>query len=219
MQKLSVILLPVACLLVIFLSFYLLSSPALRLHIQKADAANHPPRSAYPLRHQVTMSSAKKPTPTPTASPTPTPLPTSTPTPTKIPPTPTPTQAAALAPQPSSSDGVQSYIMQKINDYRRSVGLSSVAVDSNTCSFAKSRAQEITSNFNHDGFTNRINSHSLPYTSYHEVTENIAMTSDYQEVVTMWINSPGHAENMRQDTPYVCVEKSGNYYAYEGWRP
>jgi len=109
--------------------------------------------------------------------------------------------------------------MQKINEYRSSQGLSAVSTDSNTCGFAKTRAQEISSSFNHDGFTNRINSHTLPYSSYHQVTENIAMTSNYQEVVTMWVNSPGHAENMRQDTPFVCVERNGDFYDYEGWRP
>lgn len=91
--------------------------------------------------------------------------------------------------------------------------------DSYSCDFAKLRAEEIAQNFNHDGFSNRINAKSLPYPSYHEVTENIAMTPDYKDVVSMWINSSGHAENMRRDTPLVCVERNGNYYAYEGWRP
>jgi uncharacterized protein YkwD len=109
--------------------------------------------------------------------------------------------------------------MNAINVYRSSQGLSSVQADKNTCDFAATRAQEIVGNFNHDGFQNRINTHTLPYPSYHMVTENIAMTSNYQDVVNMWINSPGHAANMRADTPYVCVAKSGNYYAYEGWKP
>lgn len=165
-----------------------------------------------------TPTPTKKPTPTPSFTPTPTPTRVPTPTPTKIP-TPTPTKAASSpVTQSVASDSIQSYIMQKINEYRSSLGLSSVVTDSNTCNFAKTRAQEITTSFNHDGFTSRINNHSLPYSTYHEVTENIAMTSDYKEVVTMWINSPGHAENMRRDTPFVCVERSGNYYAYEGWR-
>lgn len=108
--------------------------------------------------------------------------------------------------------------MNAINSYRSSQGLAKVSQDPLTCSFAATRAKEIASNFNHDGFTNRINSHALPYPSYHEITENIVMTSDYKEVVSIWINSPGHAENMRKDTPFVCVAKYGNYYAYEGLR-
>lgn len=108
--------------------------------------------------------------------------------------------------------------MDAINAYRVSNGLAKVSQDPLTCSFATTRAKEIASNFNHDGFTSRINNHTLPYPSYHEITENIVMTSDYKEVVTIWINSPGHAENMRKDTPFVCVAKFGDYYAYEGLR-
>ncbi len=209
MRKLSVLLLPVACLVVICLSFYLLASSSLLPRVQKASAAG----SHKKIIRKMTLFV----TPTPTKEPTPTPSFTPTPTPTTIP-TPTPTQPALPSViQSVSSDSIQSYIMQKINEYRSSLGLSRVTTDGNTCNFAKTRAQEITTSFNHDGFTSRINNHSLPYSTYHEVTENIAMTSDYKEVVTMWINSPGHAENMRRDTPFVCVERSGNYYAYEGW--
>jgi uncharacterized protein YkwD len=109
--------------------------------------------------------------------------------------------------------------MNGINDYRKSQGLGSVQTDSNTCNFADTRAKEITSGFNHNGFDQRAASKTLPYPSYHYVTENIAMTSNYKDVVNMWVNSPPHAANMRADTPYVCVSQSGNYFAYEGWRP
>ena len=148
-----------------------------------------------------------------TPTPSPTKKLTSTVTPTKTP-SPTPTSTTSGA-----TDEKQTYIMNAINDYRRSKGLSAVKTDKYTCEFAKIRASEITKGFNHDGFRNRITSKSLPYPSYSLVTENIAMTSDYKKVVSMWINSAGHAENMRRDTPFVCVESSGNYYAYEGWRP
>lgn len=169
-----------------------------------------------PIKSTATLS----PTPTktilkPPVEPTPTspkPDPTNTPTP-------TPAKSELPATPIVTGDVIQSYIIQKINDYRSSQGLGSVSTDSNTCAFARTRANEITQSFNHDGFRSRISAKTLPYGSYHEVTENIAMTADYTQVVTLWINSSGHAENMRKDTPFVCVEKSGNYYAYEGWRP
>ncbi len=125
---------------------------------------------------------------------------------------------SAPAPQ-GSGDVVRDYIMNAINDYRRSQGLNLVSTDSYTCGFASVRVHEIVSNFDHSGFTERISSKTLPYPSYAEITENLAMTSNYKEVVNLWINSPGHAENMRKNTPYVCVSYEGNYYAYEGWRP
>lgn len=184
------------------------------------------------------------PTPTPTSVPTSTPTPTkilvlhfpsptptlaqsistpikSTPTSTKLVPTPTqsvPTPQATPTAINSGSDQMN-YIMQGINDYRRSQGLSPVSTTSSTCSFASVRAQEISSNFNHDGFNNRINSKTLPYPSYSYVTENLAQTSNYKDVANLWINSPGHAANLRANTPYACVENSGNFYAYEGLKP
>lgn len=110
-------------------------------------------------------------------------------------------------------------ILDKINAYRATQGLSPASEESSVCNFASVRAGEIATEFNHSGFRSRIEGKALPYTSYSEVTENIAMTSNPDEVVTMWINSPTHAENMRKNTPYICVRSSGNYYAFEGWRP
>ncbi len=159
----------------------------------------------------------RRPTPTSTLQPTSTPIPTPTPTAT---PSPTPTKAKPTStPAPTSSPSIPDYLLNKVNDYRKSNGLPAVNSNSETCSFAATRAKEISTSFNHDGFTNRINNHTLPYASYHQITENIAMNSDYRGVVDQWINSPGHAENMKKDTPFVCIAKYGNYYAYEGWKP
>lgn len=130
----------------------------------------------------------------------------------------TPTDSTAPSATPVQTDDKKHFIMNAINQYRASYGLQPVNMNDTTCNFAKIRAIEITSNFNHDGFNQRIQNHTLPYPSYSLVTENIAETSNYQEVVTMWANSPGHAANMRADTPYVCVESNSNYYAFEGWR-
>ena len=109
--------------------------------------------------------------------------------------------------------------MKQINDFRAGKGLSPLSTDGNTCGFAVTRASEIVVNFNHDGFENRISSHTLPYPSYHEVAENIAMNSDSNAVVPGWINSPGHNENMSRNVPFGCVGISGNYYVFEAWKP
>lgn len=157
-------------------------------------------------------------------SPIPTSIPTSIPTPTQILPTltPVPTNVPTAVPTTSpniSLDDPIAYIMNAVNDYRRSKGLPSVSPDPNTCDLARRRAGEIVSNFNHDSFYNMGNNNTLPYPSYSQVTENLAMVDDYKKVVDLWINSPTHAENMQKDTPYVCVASSGYYYAYEGWKP
>lgn len=155
-------------------------------------------------------------TPTPLARPV-SPLPIANPSLLQPTLTPTSTSQQTETPIPTAADVKQAFIMKAINDYRTSHGLSPVQTNASTCNFAKIRAQEIANNFNHDGFNQRIQSHMLPYPNYSLVTENIAETGNYQEVVTMWENSPGHAANMRADTPYVCVEEFGDYYAYEGW--
>lgn len=233
MRKLLILPFPFAIVLVIGLAFFLLDSrarPSSVLGIKKAAAASpnftipSTPKaptapSIFTLKKQPTVTPTPTVTPFPTATPTPTLIltPTKVPTPTKRP-TLTPTKSPQVTTQPLSNSAGD-YLLQKINDYRASQGLASVKTDSYTCGFAATRAEEISHSFNHDGFSSRINSHTLPYPSYHKVTENIAMTSDYKQVVTMWINSSGHAENMRQDTPNVCVVQFGNYYAYEGWRP
>jgi len=175
-----------------------------------------PPPFVYPTSGLITPTPTQTPlfpTPTPTNIPTPIPTRRLTPTPTKsISPTPTAGASAIL-------DTKEKYILDAINTYRVSQGLSKVNADKYTCDFATIRAKEIVNNFNHDGFSNRASNKTLPYPSFSNATENIAMNSDYTKVVTSWINSAGHAENMRANTPYVCVAYSGNYYAYEGWRP
>ena len=134
--------------------------------------------------------------------------------PTSLSVTPTPTTDVLVA----SHAAVRNYIMQDINDYRSSLGLSKVATSSATCAFAQVRAEEIASDFSHNGFTKRVDDKTLPYT-YSKVTENIAQTDNYKNVVTFWMNSSEHSANMRADTPFVCVAYFGNFYAYEGMKP
>ncbi len=143
-----------------------------------------------------------------------TPSPTPKPEPTKA-----PSENSTNNNPPSSYSGGESELLNEINNFRASNGLSSVSSDPYTCGFAITRAGEIVNGFNHDGFSNRVNSKSLPYPSYREVVENIAMGGDITKIVQGWIDSPGHHANMLKDTPYACVGKSGDYYAYEAWRP
>ncbi|SRR6266568_2128097 len=114
---------------------------------------------------------------------------------------------------------VSTFILKGVNEYRASLGLSPVKSSAQTCSFATTRAQEIVKGFTHDGFYNRVNNHTIPYASWSHAVENIAQAPDYKEVVTLWKKSPGHAANMRDNTPYVCIKQYGSYYAYEGMRP
>lgn len=225
MRKLLPIALPVFVLVVITASFYLLhsQSPQGKMLGIKSASASHSQRKKPvrpPRRTLLSPTPIKVATPSPTRVSTPTPTKAPTPTPTAIPTsTPTPTPSTQSPSNEFALTSSEQYIMNKINEFRSSQGLGAVKPDNYTCDFARTRAEEISKSFNHDGFRNRIENNSLPYPSYSQVTENIAMTSNYQDVVNMWINSPGHAENMRKDTPFVCVKQHGNYYAYLGWKP
>lgn len=143
------------------------------------------------------------------------PTPTPSPTPTLIP-TPIPT----IEPSPVYVSKKPTYdLLQQINNFRTSKGLTPLITNSETCFFANLRSQEIISSFNHDDFRSRIDSKTLPYPSYSTVAENIAMNSDPNQVVPGWINSPGHNENISKDVPFGCVVGNGNYYVFEAWKP
>ncbi len=135
-----------------------------------------------------------------------------------VPPTATPTQTPVIMNVVSSGSGEQG-MLDAVNRYRSSQGLAAVSEDGNTCAFANTRAGEVSGSFSHDGFQNRVNNHTLPYPSYHLVVENIAMNSNQDDVVNSWINSPTHAENLRANTQFACIGRSGDYYAYEAWQP
>jgi uncharacterized protein YkwD len=151
----------------------------------------------FPTRvPRVSLTPTSKPTVKPTASSTPTITPANIPT-----------------------DDKTAFFINAINDYRRQNKLSDVKTSKETCDFAAIRAKEISTGFNHSGFEKRIQNDTIPFASWSLITENIAMTSNYKDVINMWIKSPGHAANMRKDTPYVCVMQYNNYFAYEGMRP
>lgn len=132
----------------------------------------------------------------------------------------TPTLSPTIAPTaPPPTNNATGSLLDQVNAYRASQGLGAVQSSGETCNFASTRVQEIMSNFSHDGFNSRLSGNTLPYARWSAVTENIAQTSNPQNVVPMWINSPGHAANMRADTPYVCIQQNGDFYAYEGMKP
>ena len=130
----------------------------------------------------------------------------------------TPTPHPQTSETPNQNPNVVG-LLNQVNQYRVQNGLRTVIENDTVCAFARVRVAEVRQNFDHNGFEDRIKSGTLPYPGYARVTENLAKTSEPENVVPMWINSPGHAANMREDTPYVCIVASGEYYVYEGWKP
>ena len=120
---------------------------------------------------------------------------------------------------PTGTQELKDYLISEVNIYRESKGLYKVQTNDLTCDFAKVRALEISKDLSHDDFFERINSSSLPYPGYDKATENLVKSSDHKKVVSSWILSETHENNLREDTPFVCIEKYGNYYVLEGWKP
>ncbi|MBI2315375.1 hypothetical protein HYU93_04970 [Candidatus Daviesbacteria bacterium] len=106
--------------------------------------------------------------------------------------------------------------MVKINQFRQSQGLQPIKPSPITCKFAAIRAKEASSQFTHDGFYNRVKNYTLPYPKYRLVTENLAWAPNGKDAVNMWINSPSHTANLLKNTEFACIEKYGDYYAFEG---
>lgn len=154
------------------------------------------------------------------ASPTPVEAKVQSPAPTNMPiesmltetPNPTSVQAVTL----SDNSGL---LLDHINSYRISMGYPPFATNSSVCDFAKLRALELTTNFDHEGFEERSQNGTLPYDNYSGISENIANTNTYSQVFELWKNSVGHNKNLLSDHTFACVGNVGNYYAFESLRP
>ncbi len=137
-----------------------------------------------------------KPTPTTKPAPTQAPAPTTKPTPTKAPiPTTKPTA-------PATNTGIDSYdeeVLRLVNIERSKAGLTAFTTNSTLKSAADKRAQETVQSFSHTrpngtGFETALNEYGV---SYRAAGENIAYgQKSPQEVVTGWMNSPGHRANI-----------------------
>lgn len=98
-----------------------------------------------------------------------------------------------------SQNGYINEVLSLVNSYRKQNGLSALTLDYNLCNAADIRAKEIKSSFSHT----RPNGTSC-FTvlkelgiSYNGAGENIAYgQSSPQEVMTAWMNSQGHRENI-----------------------
>lgn len=138
-------------------------------------------------------------TTTPTSTPT-TPAPTSTPT-TSTTPSPTTAPTPTMSPV-SNNTGINSYageVLRLINIERAKAGLSALTTNSTITSAANKRAQETKQSFSHTrpngtGFSTVLTEYGI---TFRAAGENIAYGQKTpQEVVTAWMNSPGHRANI-----------------------
>jgi uncharacterized protein YkwD len=140
--------------------------------------------------------------PRPTASPTPTrPAPTR-PVPTATRPAPTrPAPTSSTAVPPPSSGGVTAQVVALTNAERAKAGCGPLAVDATLTSVAQAHSQDMASNnyFSHDSQDGRTPFARMTAAGYRYSTaaENIAAGQrTAQDVMTGWMNSPGHKANI-----------------------
>lgn len=142
-------------------------------------------------------------TPVPTKAPTPTKKPTTTPAPTAKPTTaPTAKPTATPTKTPSNTSDINNYaneVLRLVNIERGKAGLSALTTNTTLTSAANKRAQETVQSFSHTrpngtSFSTVLKEYGI---SYNAAGENIAYGQKTpQEVVTGWMNSPGHRANI-----------------------
>ncbi len=114
----------------------------------------------------------------------------------------------------------QKEILNEVNHYRVSQGLTELKLSSNISKEAKEHSVEMANNsvkFGHNGFDKRMNTVFGEFNQPRGIAENVAMSPfSAQSIVKMWLNSPGHKKNIEGDFNYTGIgfayDKNG--YAY-----
>ena len=94
-------------------------------------------------------------------------------------------------------------ILERINQHRRSRGLSALKINNVIVAEAEKHSQQMATGrtaFGHAGFDARISRISNQIGAARKSAENVALGSrTANEVVTGWLNSPGHRKNIEGD--------------------
>lgn len=143
------------------------------------------------------QSSFSNPIPTEIIVPTPTPEPTKTPT-----------------NPPRKLDGGR--LFNLVNDYRKKNGLSELLWYHHLCNYAKTRSQEIKTDWSHEGYLKD----SAEGTIYSSICPECTRTGEnlakdfYSEkaVLQAWIKSPTHKENLDGNWDWGCAMYYSNNY-------
>ena len=120
---------------------------------------------------------------------------------------------ALARPNKINTDNVlldENKLFDLVNIYRQSKGLSMLTKSVVTCGIATLRVNEIQNDFSHDGFRRNsqkwINSYNLSY-----LGENLAEDYSSEEIVlSKWLKSSKHRENLMDDYSYSCMRCKNN---------
>lgn len=98
--------------------------------------------------------------------------------------------------------------------FRLNNGMSLPPPNQYMCNLALTRAQEIQTDFSHNGF------YSSPLIQKYKGTwdENLAYGfMDANRVMLAWEKSPTHLKNLEAPMKYVCFVESGKYWVMESY--
>lgn len=99
----------------------------------------------------------------------------------------------------ASENAAVNEVISLVNEYRKSYGLTAVALDETLCKVASLRASEIVSSFSHTrpNGTSCFTALAAYGVNYRGAGENIAYGQrSASEVMTAWMNSEGHRANI-----------------------
>ncbi|MHB8129461.1 MAG: CAP domain-containing protein [Mobilitalea sp.] len=177
-------------------------------YIKKCNTTNNNTNSTGTTKPVPTQTPTTKPVPTTKPAPTTAPAPTTKPAPTTAPaPTTKPSPTTAPTPTtkpstPTNTSGISNYanqVLQLVNQERVKAGLSALTTNAIITSAANKRAQETVQSFSHtrpngSSFSTVLKEYGVPFNA---AGENIAYGQKTpQDVVTGWMNSPGHRANI-----------------------
>jgi uncharacterized protein YkwD len=108
-------------------------------------------------------------------------------------------------------------LFELIQNWRSSQGKSQYIVSDDLCTIAEKRLEEVKVKFNHDGFQTDWVKQSSNMAFIGENLSELFLRNE--DVLTGWLNSPGHRENLEDGfthsclrcTPYQCVHIFGRF--------
>ncbi len=122
----------------------------------------------------------------------------------------------------NSLGAIEQAVHNQVNQYRASLGLAPLSLDSRISSQARAHSQNMASGavpFSHDGFSQRVQA-IAEVISYDGAAENVAYNQGYSDPATQavqgWLNSTGHRTNIEGGYNLtgigVAKNSSGEYY-------
>jgi uncharacterized protein YkwD len=129
-----------------------------------------------------------------------------------------PVQSHAQQPDPYAA--LTTEVLALVNAHRTGMGLKPLTINKTIGFAAMSHSRNMANKkipFGHDGFDGRMERLSKQLKPTYSFAENVAMgATTAQEVVTQWLNSPGHKKNIEGDYNLTGIGivkgKDGNLY-------